>query len=637
MHTNFSDVKAGFQTYLENLYGKEQINNDNAQGGVNLFDYNDELKDYLVNELNIDVDSIEGSLSEILDRALIANINADNTNQGNNNGFVTEYLFDLLRDNDFVKTIDLNGDSKLDNDEIKEFMEYISLNDNNAENVSYKDIYDGVNNVKNGEYIKDQLDAGNTTLDVANQILDNLSEIQAEQAGNIQQAAPQNTNANTGASGASGGSGSGDDTDEAIWVSGQTSLAGKTEEELLEIKAEKQEKADEQRERLNSVYDGSDSGVKTREQNVQAAYELYMRRLDEEKVDKTRLQEKISQIDAKEAQIDAQEIKISNQEAKIQQNENAYNSAKSTRENLESALSALQGASSDDPDEQAAIEAQIASVTSALNTAKAKEEETKKTLEYSKRVLEKMEATKETYESDLAALNSEKDQIEAEILQTIGPNIAEAMNGYNNAKENLNTYKENTAENIKAQIDASEKEVSEIEKTITDNKNRNDNIEYSPNLLSKAIVQEALKYLGDNEADASADKFLYKWHSSSRQTGWCAAFVSYVMEQVANNTDLDIPDWYEEIENQYWQVNVHRAAEKENELIESNQAQPGDIVLFDYDGDGTMQHIGIVYAIEGDMMYTIEGNSGNSVKVNEYDLSNPVNQNITYVNIVDKK
>ena len=637
MHTNFSDVKAGFQTYLENLYGKEQINNDNAQGGVNLFDYNDELKDYLVNELNIDVDSIEGSLSEILDRALIANINADNTNQGNNNGFVTEYLFDLLRDNDFVKTIDLNGDSKLDNDEIKEFMEYISLNDNNAENVSYKDIYDGVNSVKNGEYIKDQLDAGNTTLDVANQILDNLSEIQAEQAGNIQQAATQNINANTGASGASGGSGSGDDTDEAIWVSGQTSLAGKTEEELLEIKAEKQEKADEQRERLNSVYDGSDSGVKTREQNVQAAYELYMRRLDEEKVDKTRLQEKISQIDAKEAQIDAQEIKISNQEAKIQQNENAYNSAKSTRENLESALSALQGASSDDPDEQAAIEAQIASVTSALNTAKAKEEETKKTLEYSKRVLEKMEATKETYESDLAALNSEKDQIEAEILQTIGPNIAEAMNGYNNAKENLNTYKENTAENIKAQIDASEKEVSEIEKTITDNKNRNDNIEYSPNLLSKAIVQEALKYLGDNEADASADKFLYKWHSSSRQTGWCAAFVSYVMEQVANNTDLDIPDWYEEIKNQYWQVNVHRAAEKENELIESNQAQPGDIVLFDYDGDGTMQHIGIVYAIEGDMMYTIEGNSGNSVKVNEYDLSNPVNQNITYVNIVDKK
>ena len=143
--------------------------------------------------------------------------------------------------------------------------------------------------------------------------------------------------------------------------------------------------------------------------------------------------------------------------------------------------------------------------------------------------------------------------------------------------------------------------------------------------------------MGDNEADASADKFLYKWHSSSHQTGWCAAFVSYVMEQVANNTDLDIPDWYEEIKNQYWQVNVHRAAEKENELIESNQAQPGDIVLFDYDGDGTMQHIGIVYAIEGDMMYTIEGNSGNSVKVNEYDLSNPVNQNITYVNIVDKK
>lgn len=632
METNFTEIKAGFETYLENLYGKSEVNKENGQESLNLFDYNEELKDYLFNELNLDSNSLEGSFSEILDKALVQNVNSGKDGENN---FVTEYLFDLLKDNDFIKTIDLNGDNKLDNDEIKQFMEYISVNDNNIENISYNDIYEGVNQVKNGEYIQTQLENGNISDENANKILNNLQNENIQNVNNSESAIQTSNVSNApAANNISGGEPNiKEETEEQVWVAGQTSLAGKTEEELQKMKAEKQEKADEERNKLNSIFNGSDSGVKLRETNVQNAYEVYMRRLEEEKVDKAILENMINNIEAKEAEIDSKELEISNQEATVSKNENTYNSAVSTRENLESALSALQGASSDDPEEQAAIDAQIAALEGQVQAARTAEEQAKEELENSKEKLEALEGEKANLEGELETLNAEKEQFEASILQQIGPNIAEAMNNYNNAKNNLNEYKQTAAQNAKTRIDAAQNEVSEIEKVITDNKNRSASIEFSPNIMGKNIVQEALKYLDYNEANGKADEFLYKWHSSSRQTGWCAAFVSYVMEQVSKNTNSEVPNWYQEIENQYWQVNVHRAAEKAGALIEQDQAQSGDIVLFDYDGDGTMQHIGIVYAIEGNTMYTIEGNSGNRVKVNEYDLTNPKNQNITYVNM----
>ncbi len=642
MNTNFTEIKAGFQTYLENLYGKAETTNSSGEASFNLFDYNEELKDYLFSELNIDPDSLEGSLSEILDKALVENLYGNNQNAVSNNEFITGYLFDLLKDEDFAKVIDLNGDSKLDNNEIKEFMEYISLNDKDAENISYDDIYNGVNQVRNGEYIQAQLEQGNTTQAVADNIMETLEDINT--ASNNQTVTQTTAGTPVSAAGGGGGTGSGssgDDNGEEIWVSGQTSLAGKTMEELQEMKVEKEEKASEERSKLNALYNGTDATVKNKEANVERAYELYMRRLEEEKVDTAKLKEMITQIDEQESKIDAQEVKISDKEADISKKEDAYDSAVSRRENLESALSALQSASSDDPEEQAAIDAQIAAVQAELSAAKTAEKAAYDALETAKAELTTLESEKDDMETELANLNAEKEAFEATVLETIGPNIAEAMNGYNNAKKDLETYKTNAAESARARIEAAEDDVSEIEKVITDNQNRSDTVEYSPNILGKSIVQEALKYLGWNEANGKADEFLYKWHSSSAQTGWCAAFVSYVMEQVSKNPELEamglsVPDWYTEIENQYWQVNVHRAAEKAGAIIEADQAQLGDIVLYDYDGDGTMQHIGIVYAIENGIMYTIEGNSGNTVKVNEYDLNHPKNQNITFVSVSGK-
>ncbi len=49
--------------------------------------------------------------------------------------------------------------------------------------------------------------------------------------------------------------------------------------------------------------------------------------------------------------------------------------------------------------------------------------------------------------------------------------------------------------------------------------------------------------------------------------------------------------------------------------------QAGDAILFDWDGSGTAQHIGIVERVENGVVYTIEGNSSDSVAQRNYSLS----------------
>lgn len=52
-----------------------------------------------------------------------------------------------------------------------------------------------------------------------------------------------------------------------------------------------------------------------------------------------------------------------------------------------------------------------------------------------------------------------------------------------------------------------------------------------------------------------------------------------------------------------------------------NNASVGDQIFF-YDSKGEINHTGIVYKVEGDYVYTVEGNSGDEVKTHRYAASN---------------
>ena len=50
---------------------------------------------------------------------------------------------------------------------------------------------------------------------------------------------------------------------------------------------------------------------------------------------------------------------------------------------------------------------------------------------------------------------------------------------------------------------------------------------------------------------------------------------------------------------------------------------PGDYVFFDWDGGTDPDHVGAVLCVEGNFLYTIEGNSGGRVAVNCYPKNDP--------------
>lgn len=110
----------------------------------------------------------------------------------------------------------------------------------------------------------------------------------------------------------------------------------------------------------------------------------------------------------------------------------------------------------------------------------------------------------------------------------------------------------------------------------------------------------------------------------NQYTPWCGCFLSWGAEQQRDTIDGDPPKFAD--------VDKGMASFKEsgkwrNPNDAHNMPIPGDYVFFDWDGrndpDGVKDpdHVGAVLCVEGNFLYTIEGNSGGRVAVNRYSLS----------------
>ena len=114
----------------------------------------------------------------------------------------------------------------------------------------------------------------------------------------------------------------------------------------------------------------------------------------------------------------------------------------------------------------------------------------------------------------------------------------------------------------------------------------------------------------------------------NQYTPWCACFLSWGADQKKASIDGKPPSF----------ANVDDGMEKFKDGSygkwrepndEENKPIPGDYVFFDWDGrndpDGVKDpdHVGAVLCVEGNFLYTIEGNSGGRVAVQRYLLSDP--------------
>lgn len=612
MELNFADLRTGFSNYLEELYLKE----GRELTSTSIFAHSDEFERYVSEELNLGLSMMTISVEDILDIDF-SNVDSDETQaeeESEDSNIIKDFLSYLFSDDEeFISKVDETKDGNIDEDEVNNFLKHVGVGEDNSSHISMGDILDGLSSFKN---------------DVMKTLQSNLLNSIANPS--LQTAVPVSSGSAASAAAASGVP---VEPEVSNRSGGRVSDAFMSEEDMQKELEKKETTLQTKQEALNAVYDGTNPTVKSWNNAVDEAYQFLLGQLEYRKVNQElieSLNNQVALISAKEAEISEKDSEISTQKTTVSNAKTAYESAVSTRETLESALSSMQGKSSDDPDEQAQIDAQISRLEGEVAAARAAESEAEAQLKEEEEKLDKLEEEKARLEDELDELNAQKSEIEAKIIET-EPNIKEAIQIYNDKKKQADAAKETVLNNAKNAVEVAQQDVVAVKELINDNENRNLSLEYSSNFVGRDIAQFALEFLGYNEADASADIFLEKWHSSSSQTGWCAAFVSYIYEHMPSSDK--IPQWYKDIENQYWQVNVHRAAEEAGAIIDSSQAETGDIVLYDYDGDGTMQHIGIVLAVEGNKLITIDGNSGNTVRINEVDLEHPATCPLTFCKI----
>lgn len=101
----------------------------------------------------------------------------------------------------------------------------------------------------------------------------------------------------------------------------------------------------------------------------------------------------------------------------------------------------------------------------------------------------------------------------------------------------------------------------------------------------------------------------------NQYTPWCGCFLSWGAEQQRDTIDGDPPKFAD--------VDKGMAKFKDSRMWRDRGATPipGDYVFFDWDGGKDPDHVGAVLCVEGNFLYTIEGNSGGKVAVQRYDLN----------------
>lgn len=111
----------------------------------------------------------------------------------------------------------------------------------------------------------------------------------------------------------------------------------------------------------------------------------------------------------------------------------------------------------------------------------------------------------------------------------------------------------------------------------------------------------------------------YEGHPGWNQyTPWCGCFLSWAADQQKASINGDPPS-FADVDKGMKGFKDSRMWRERGDT--NNKPIPGDYVFFDWDRGSDPDHVGAVLCVEGNYLYTIEGNSGGRVAVQRYDLN----------------
>lgn len=124
---------------------------------------------------------------------------------------------------------------------------------------------------------------------------------------------------------------------------------------------------------------------------------------------------------------------------------------------------------------------------------------------------------------------------------------------------------------------------------------------------NQAIVEVALTQLGNEGGQP-----YWSWYGFEGRVEWCACFVSWCADQCGYIESGIIPKFAGCVDGANWFKGNGQWQDRNYE------PQTGNIIFFDWEGDGETDHVGIVEKCENGVVYTVEGNSGDACRQNQY-------------------
>ena len=117
------------------------------------------------------------------------------------------------------------------------------------------------------------------------------------------------------------------------------------------------------------------------------------------------------------------------------------------------------------------------------------------------------------------------------------------------------------------------------------------------------VLAIAKKFVDDGYKEGPNNDTIFGNHAGAPNAPWCASFVWYCVDKAGAGTL--IPKKF---------INCQTGLKwfaTRNQLLAPDQAQPGDLVFFNFDNDATTtEHVGIVYVNpRGKELITFEGNT----------------------------
>ena len=178
------------------------------------------------------------------------------------------------------------------------------------------------------------------------------------------------------------------------------------------------------------------------------------------------------------------------------------------------------------------------------------------------------------------------------------------------------TVSHKTADEMAAQYGFNEDQKQQLAELLAQDSSMWAAVLYGIYGVDDQIVAVALSQVGNVGGEP-----YWSWYGFGSRVEWCACFVSWCADQCGYIDTGVVPKYAGCVNGVQW------FKDRGQWIDGSAEPVPGMIIFFDWDNkgssgpqDGQSDHTGIVQKVENGIVYTVEGNSGDSCRVNQYSV-----------------